>query len=232
MSLRRGEYSRVRFVNNRIRMHVVDHGRRRPIEHLAVYVVLRVLARRELGLGLRCARKVLVDSTFSGSSFCSGAAAGGRAIIRCRKAERTAVPVTVRERRAAVPGARGSTTFPPTFPFNHALTEHDEAYDPCYHRCLRLCRRRGAHRYRRLRKVSNWFVAMPFLRQEAVCPRLIIAHRRIGCNTLAVACYNAAGSTFGTVTAEDASPALVACNGALGTCHQACANVTLAVSTS
>lgn len=44
-----------------------------------------------------------------------------------------------------------------------------------------------------------------------------------GCNAVAVACYSAAGYTFGTVTAGAGIPAaLVACNGALGTCMGAC----------
>ena len=44
-----------------------------------------------------------------------------------------------------------------------------------------------------------------------------------GCNSLVVACYAAAGATFGTVTAGVGVPAaLVACNAALGTCMAAC----------
>ncbi|KAF8651157.1 hypothetical protein AX16_004836 [Volvariella volvacea WC 439] len=48
-----------------------------------------------------------------------------------------------------------------------------------------------------------------------------------GCNTVAVACYAAAGFTFGTVAAPLAPPAIVACNSALGTCSAACAVVAL-----
>eukprot|EP00438_Fugacium_kawagutii_P035237 Skav227196 [mRNA] locus=scaffold2048:203559:203783:- [translate_table: standard] len=44
-----------------------------------------------------------------------------------------------------------------------------------------------------------------------------------GCNTVAVACYGAAGATFGTVTAGAGVPAaIIACNAALGTCMAAC----------
>lgn len=44
-----------------------------------------------------------------------------------------------------------------------------------------------------------------------------------GCNCVAVACYAAAGYTFGTVTAGLGIPAsLVACNAALGTCMASC----------
>merc|ERR1711862_78946 len=44
-----------------------------------------------------------------------------------------------------------------------------------------------------------------------------------GCNAAVVACYAAAGVTFGTVTAGAATPAvIVGCNVALGTCMAAC----------
>ena len=43
-----------------------------------------------------------------------------------------------------------------------------------------------------------------------------------GCNSVAVACYAAAGATFGTVTAGAGVPAaILACNAALGTCMAA-----------
>ncbi|EIM84439.1 uncharacterized protein STEHIDRAFT_61372 [Stereum hirsutum FP-91666 SS1] len=49
-----------------------------------------------------------------------------------------------------------------------------------------------------------------------------------GCNTVAVACYAAAGFQFGTVVAAVAAPAtILACNAALGTCSTACATVAL-----
>ncbi|KXZ52489.1 hypothetical protein GPECTOR_9g533 [Gonium pectorale] len=44
-----------------------------------------------------------------------------------------------------------------------------------------------------------------------------------GCNAMVVACYSAAGFTFGTVTAGTGIPAAIAaCNAALGTCMAAC----------
>ena len=48
-----------------------------------------------------------------------------------------------------------------------------------------------------------------------------------GCNTVAVACYSAAGFTFGTIAAPVAPAAILACNTALGTCLSTCAAVTL-----
>lgn len=44
-----------------------------------------------------------------------------------------------------------------------------------------------------------------------------------GCNAVVVACYAAAGFTFGTVTAGAGVPAvLIACNVGQGTCMAAC----------
>lgn len=49
-----------------------------------------------------------------------------------------------------------------------------------------------------------------------------------GCCTLAVACYAAAGFTFGTVTAGVGTPvAIVGCNSAFGICSAKCAALTL-----
>lgn len=44
-----------------------------------------------------------------------------------------------------------------------------------------------------------------------------------GCSVVVVACYAAAGVTFGTVVASLAPPAIIACNTAYGTCQAACA---------
>ena len=44
-----------------------------------------------------------------------------------------------------------------------------------------------------------------------------------GCSGLVVACYSAAGFTFGTVAAAAAPAAIVGCNSAYGTCQAACA---------
>ncbi|KAG9037646.1 hypothetical protein FRB95_004866 [Tulasnella sp. JGI-2019a] len=49
-----------------------------------------------------------------------------------------------------------------------------------------------------------------------------------GCNTVVVACYAAAGFTFGTVAAPTAPAAIVACNSALRTCSATCAFLLLA----
>ncbi|KAI0323099.1 hypothetical protein OF83DRAFT_1090726 [Amylostereum chailletii] len=48
-----------------------------------------------------------------------------------------------------------------------------------------------------------------------------------GCNVVAVACYAAAGATFGTVAAPAAPAAILGCNAALGTCSTMCASVAL-----
>lgn len=49
-----------------------------------------------------------------------------------------------------------------------------------------------------------------------------------GCSSVVVACYAAAGFTFGTVAAAAAPAAITACNAAYGTCQAACAVVALA----
>jgi hypothetical protein len=50
-----------------------------------------------------------------------------------------------------------------------------------------------------------------------------------GCNAVAVACYGAAGVTFGTVTAGAGIPAaIIGCNAALGVCMTACVAAGLA----
>lgn len=49
-----------------------------------------------------------------------------------------------------------------------------------------------------------------------------------GCSAVVVACYAAAGCTFGTVLAAGAPAAIVGCNSAYGTCQAACAAVLLA----
>ena len=52
-----------------------------------------------------------------------------------------------------------------------------------------------------------------------------------GCNAVAVACYAAAGYTFGTVTAGAGVPAAIAaCNSALGACMSGCIAAGLAPS--
>lgn len=50
-----------------------------------------------------------------------------------------------------------------------------------------------------------------------------------GCATVAVACFSAAGATFGTVpgAAIAASPALAACNTAYGSCYAMCSGLLL-----
>jgi hypothetical protein len=49
-----------------------------------------------------------------------------------------------------------------------------------------------------------------------------------GCSGLVVACYTAAGATFGTVVAAAAAPpAILGCNAAFGACSAKCAVVAL-----
>jgi len=71
---------------------------------------------------------------------------------------------------------------------------------------------------------------MVFAKQ--VCPFTTVSRPHIkiiitGCNTVAVACYAAAGVTFGTIAAPAAPAAILGCNAALGTCSATCATVAL-----
>ncbi|KAG1882509.1 hypothetical protein F4604DRAFT_1577418, partial [Suillus subluteus] len=66
----------------------------------------------------------------------------------------------------------------------------------------------------------------------AAVPQVVVAGPlaygicQTGCNGLAVACYAAAGFTFG-VALPAAPPVLIACNVGLGGCMAACAVVAL-----
>ncbi|CAL1710330.1 unnamed protein product [Somion occarium] len=76
------------------------------------------------------------------------------------------------------------------------------------------------------------FLLVPFALLTVVRPVSggLIAYGvcQTGCNALAVACYGAAGATFGTVVASALAPAaILACNAGLGTCSSACATVAL-----
>lgn len=71
----------------------------------------------------------------------------------------------------------------------------------------------------------------PLLLAMTMCCLLVMAHGgplgygicQTGCNAVAVACYAAAGVTFGTVTAGAGVPAaIVTCNSALGVCMAGC----------
>ncbi|KDQ08146.1 hypothetical protein BOTBODRAFT_139194 [Botryobasidium botryosum FD-172 SS1] len=73
------------------------------------------------------------------------------------------------------------------------------------------------------------FVIAPFyLATGAYAGPIAYGLCQTGCNTLAVACYAAAGFQFGTVVAAAATPAtILACNAGLGTCSATCATVAL-----
>ncbi|KAH8743362.1 hypothetical protein F5883DRAFT_441037 [Diaporthe sp. PMI_573] len=65
-------------------------------------------------------------------------------------------------------------------------------------------------------------VATLFLASSVAAGPIAYAICQAGCSSLAVACYSAAGFTFGTVAAAAAPAALLACNSAYGTCQPAC----------
>ncbi|KAJ7586376.1 hypothetical protein C8J56DRAFT_828258 [Mycena floridula] len=78
-------------------------------------------------------------------------------------------------------------------------------------------------------KISALLVtSMAFLAIPVTAGPIAYGLCQTGCNTLAVACYAAAGFTFGTVVAAPAAPAVIlACNAGLGTCSATCATVAL-----
>ncbi|PSN58987.1 hypothetical protein BS50DRAFT_580308 [Corynespora cassiicola Philippines] len=49
-----------------------------------------------------------------------------------------------------------------------------------------------------------------------------------GCATVVMACYSAAGFTWGATLGASAPPTIIACNAAFGTCYSACAATLLA----
>ncbi|KAJ5239341.1 hypothetical protein N7468_003960 [Penicillium chermesinum] len=49
-----------------------------------------------------------------------------------------------------------------------------------------------------------------------------------GCATVVMACYSAAGFTWGATAGLSAPASIIACNTAFGTCQSACAAVLLA----
>jgi len=74
------------------------------------------------------------------------------------------------------------------------------------------------------------FATLALLAAAAVTPAmggpLAYAACQTGCNGLAVACYTAAGFTFG-VTIVGVPVAIAGCNVGLGTCMATCATVAL-----
>ncbi|KAH8824088.1 hypothetical protein DL96DRAFT_1616319 [Flagelloscypha sp. PMI_526] len=79
-------------------------------------------------------------------------------------------------------------------------------------------------------RLSHLFVAFAGMALAPTCAAGPLAYAvcQTGCNTIAVACYAAAGVQFGTVVAAAGAPAtVIGCNVALGTCMTACAGTAL-----
>ncbi|KIJ99165.1 hypothetical protein K443DRAFT_102635 [Laccaria amethystina LaAM-08-1] len=76
-------------------------------------------------------------------------------------------------------------------------------------------------------RISSAILLSPFLMVANAGP-IAYGLCQTGCNTVVVACYAAAGFTFGTVIAAPAAPAaILGCNAALGTCSATCATLVL-----
>ncbi|KAK0480870.1 hypothetical protein IW261DRAFT_1475037 [Armillaria novae-zelandiae] len=79
----------------------------------------------------------------------------------------------------------------------------------------------------RLSPIFTFLVTSLALAPQAYAGPIAYGICQTGCNVVAVACYAAAGFTFGTIAAPVAPVAIIGCNTALGTCSAACATVAL-----
>ncbi|KAI8064103.1 hypothetical protein BDF21DRAFT_428225 [Thamnidium elegans] len=72
-------------------------------------------------------------------------------------------------------------------------------------------------------KLLLFLVVFVSLLGLSYCGPLAYGICQTGCNAVAVACYAAAGVTFGTVSAGLCTPlAVIGCNSALGVCMAGC----------
>ena len=75
----------------------------------------------------------------------------------------------------------------------------------------------------KMKYISSIFILIGILPLVTFAGPLAYGICQTGCNAVVVACYAAAGFTFGTVTAGAGIPAaIIACNGALGICMAGC----------
>ncbi|KAF8808935.1 hypothetical protein BYT27DRAFT_7136999 [Phlegmacium glaucopus] len=80
----------------------------------------------------------------------------------------------------------------------------------------------------RLSSLSKSAIALIIMTTSVSAGPIAYGICQTGCNAVVVACYAAAGFTFGTVVASPAAPAvLLACNAGLGVCSASCATVAL-----
>jgi len=83
-------------------------------------------------------------------------------------------------------------------------------------------------------KISTifWLLCCMIMLHQASGGLVLYGICQTGCASLVVACYAAAGVTFGTITAGVGTPpAILACNGAFGLCSAKCAAATLVLPT-
>lgn len=70
------------------------------------------------------------------------------------------------------------------------------------------------------------YMAMLFLASSVAADSDAYGTCQAGCSSLVVACYAAAGFTFGTLAAAGAPGAILRCNDSYGDCQAACARAT------
>ncbi|OIW28253.1 hypothetical protein CONLIGDRAFT_577608 [Coniochaeta ligniaria NRRL 30616] len=71
-------------------------------------------------------------------------------------------------------------------------------------------------------------ISLLFLAQGAVASLVGYGICQAGCAGVVMACYSAAGFTWGATMGVSAPATIIACNSAFGSCQAACATVLLA----
>lgn len=70
--------------------------------------------------------------------------------------------------------------------------------------------------------MRHQIIILPLLIELAAAGPLAYGVCQAGCATLVMACYGAAGATWGATAGASAAPTVVACNLAFGKCQAAC----------
>ena len=77
-------------------------------------------------------------------------------------------------------------------------------------------------------KAQIFFPLIPILASSVLAGPASYGVCQAGCASVVMACYTAAGFTWGATMGASAPPSIVACNAAYGTCQAACATTLLA----
>ena len=77
-------------------------------------------------------------------------------------------------------------------------------------------------------KIQILYPLIPILTSPVLAGPASYGVCQAGCSSVVMACYTAAGFTWGATMGASAPPSIVACNAAYGTCQAACATTLLA----